>query len=289
MFHATASVANEKFDCEKSKLVRVSGATVLASELEYRKTRQSLLEGLLVEAATIVNGVEITTRLTTQINVKGDQIQETMSEYGAVKARGVVLSYSYPMDAEHVADSSLGTMLNLTVDVLVCDQSNVVPPTYVAIEDIVFRNFEEYGGEDLINVAAGAMPENSSLRFVRDAETSPYRDFVVTGQVLSIAVTVEENRLRKALGQAVIVNGQPVVDHRLYRLSAIIAMKAYNVPQDSYAIVHETIEEKLPWQNFDGALAQRVDEFIASSVRDASGKLYDKIIKNEGFKRVRAP
>lgn len=286
---ATDSTASNTSDCKKSKMVRVTGASVLASELEYRKTRQSLLEGLLIEAATIVNGAEITTRLTTQTNVTNDQIEETLSEYGAIKARGVVLSYSFPMDAEHVSDSSLGTMLNLTVDVLVCDQSDVVPPTYVAIESIDFRNFEKYGGENLIDVVAGAIPANSNLRYVRDTETTPYRDFVVSGQVLSIAVTVEENRVSKAFNQVVTANGKQIIDHRLYRMSAIIALKAFNVPQDSYAIVHETIEKKLPWQNYDGALAQRIDEFIASSVHDASEKLYEKIIKNEGFVRVRAP
>lgn len=282
--------AADKPDCKDTKKVQVSGTTVLENDLEYRATRQELLESLLVEAATLVNGAEITTRRTVQTTVTDDESTKKRSKYDAIKARGVVDSYSFPMDAEYVSESSLGMMLNLTVDVVVCDQSGIDPPIYIAIEDIILKKFEEAEGESLSYVVAGAMPADSSLRYVRDEEMSPYRDFVISGQILSVAATAERSRLRESINTVVRINGeQPFREERIVRLSAIIQLMAYNVAQDSYALISETIEDRIPWPGNDEALSQKVDEFIGAALNEASIELYRKIIKNEGFKRVRKP
>ena len=279
--------ADSDANCDATRQVSVSGSENLASETSYRATRDSLLRSLLVEAATIVNGADITARRSSGVTAVNDDISAVIESYETIKARGLIVSYSFPMHGEAVVETDIGPMLRLNLDVVVCDQSSVRPRVYIKIQGVNFTNFREFE-KDLTAIVAGAIPAESDLIYIDGSQANAYYDYVVSGQVLSVAATVEENRWLRALGQTVTASGQPIVDSRQHRLSAIIQMKAYHPADDTYTLVHETVEKTISIKSRDGALARSIDEFIVEALDSTSLVLFEKIIKQRDFKKVRS-
>ena len=274
-------------DCEDYSAVRVEGKSVLGSDTDYLKVRTQLLDSLLVDAVAQVNGAQIRVRETSMLREINGEIDSRYDARTVRASKGLVKSYSFPPDGETViSEPGLGRMLSMMVDVIVCNQaaSDLV---YVSMGKIAFPQFEEFSDQYLKEFVRAAIPATSKLRLIGAEDDVSFYDYVITGKILNLSTTVEDSAVKALIGNVVRTsNGRPIVDSRQYRMSATIALKAENAVDKSYTVVTKTVEKMHSSAvRTDGALEQRMNEFVGVAVGDVSELLFKKIINQEGFKQ----
>lgn len=283
---ALPAVGDEMSDCEDYKSVHIEGKNGLASEADYLKSRNQLLNQLLVDAVAQVNGAEFRTRETTQLNVANGKVDDRYNQVNVRRAKGQVRSYAFAPDGETIEDSDIGKLLKLVLDVIVCVQPGGDDSVYVTVGDIEFPGYEEFANQELTEFVRAAIPEDSKLRMVKNEGDVTYYDYVISGKIMNIAATFEDSALKAMIGNVVRTgNNKPIVESRYTRMSATIALKAQNAVDLSYTVVTETVERKVSVGMSEGALTQRINEFAGDAVRDVSAKLFRKVLNHEGFKQ----
>ena len=263
--------------CEITKEVRSEGSEVFNLETEYRDTRNQLFRQLLIEAVERVNGVELVTRISNQVELHNSDLDTIMRTLDIEKTQGLVKSYNFPVDGELVEDLENGSKLTLKVDVIVCDHSNLRDHLYFAIGDIKFNQFDEGYQVDqspLRTLVASAVPPKSRITIIQNP-LDQYYDYLVTGEIHSVTAVPHISTWKAVLGGIVKTgSGRPIVDPREVRMSTVITLRAQSYFDSSYTTVHETIED---YTRPTEALEGRIDEFTQRSLQEVAGMLYEKV------------